>query len=78
MIRSCLRRAHVCAESGAAVAKYSPTVAGRWRRWRCRSSRGPRALPDHGVERIGEHPSRAAVEAAHVLEVAGLPQVLLY
>ena len=38
----------------------------------------PRALPDHGVEGIGKHALRAAAKAAHVLEVAGLPQVLLY
>src|ERR687898_623365 len=43
----------------------------------CRGLHRPRALPDHGVEGIGEHPPRAAVEAAYVLEVAGLPQVLL-
>ena len=36
------------------------------------------ALAAHGVEGIGEHPPRAAIEATHVLEVAGLPQVLLH
>ncbi len=46
--------------------------------YRCRSLHRPRALPDHGVEGIEKHPLRAAVEAAHVLEVASLPQVLLY
>ena len=55
----------------------SPRVAER-SSCRSRSSHGPCALPDHGVEGIGEHSLRAAVEAAHVLEVAGLPQVLLY
>jgi hypothetical protein len=36
------------------------------------------ALADHGVEGVGEHPPRAAIQAAHVLEVAGLPQVPLH
>ena len=31
-----------------------------------------RALPDNGVERIGERAARAAVEAADVPKVAGL------
>jgi hypothetical protein len=35
----------------------------------------PRALPDHGVERVREEAARAAVEAADVLEVPGFFQV---
>ena len=35
------------------------------------------ALPDHGVERVGEKAAWAAVEAADVLEVAGLLKITL-
>src|SRR3954447_26949104 len=35
----------------------------------------PRALPDHGVERVREEAAWAAVEAADVLEVPGFFQV---
>ena len=36
------------------------------------------SLPYHSAQETGEHPPRAAIDAAHVLEVASPTQVLLH
>src|SRR4028119_2290461 len=37
----------------------------------------PGTLPDHGVQRVGEQPARAPVEAAHVAEASRLLKITL-
>jgi hypothetical protein len=39
---------------------------------------GPRALRNDGVERVGKHAAWAAIQAAYVGEVPGIPQILFH
>jgi hypothetical protein len=59
------------------LSSASPTRWARiWRSsYRCCPLHIPRALPDHGVERVREEAARTAVDAADVLEVTGFFQV---